>query len=226
MHFVRYADPDEHVRVRFRSHIEVDNLSLLTHMVSVTRGWVSPDLLVRTEFATYDREVERYGGVDAIGVAETIFTIDSLDVLSDLAPLRELTAQRHLHIARAARFLETLCGDDESALPWYAGCFGRRPRLDAESWLTVRKALDLIASLPAQEELVSAASLLRSVTLGRRRDNAIRALMHMHFNRIGLMGPHEQQAYADVAAALDGARHRRLATIRTQTSLVSKEGLR
>lgn len=79
--FVRYADPDEHLRLRFHG----DPAHLSSEVVPALRNAVEPLLadgrLLRLQLDTYEREVERYGGAVGIALSEQIFEEDSRAVL-------------------------------------------------------------------------------------------------------------------------------------------------
>ncbi len=83
-HFVRYGEPEPHVRIRARAASPRAAAELLLHVVARGDRWVRDGLLERFELGTYDREVERYGGAPAIGFAERVFTADSALVLGAL----------------------------------------------------------------------------------------------------------------------------------------------
>ena len=80
--FIRYADPDPHLRVRFRG----DPSRLLGTVLPALSSALSPELasgrVSRLEVATYDREIERYGGDAQIELCERIFAADSDTVLA------------------------------------------------------------------------------------------------------------------------------------------------
>ena len=82
--FIRYLDPEYHLRVRFRGEpgrLWTDGLRLLHDAAeeSVLRGDVW-----RFQLDTYDPELARYGGSGAILLAEELFCADSDAVLSYL----------------------------------------------------------------------------------------------------------------------------------------------
>lgn len=78
--FVRYADPDNHVRVRFRAAPETQ--MVLQEQAAVhLRPFVERGSVHRIVMDTYIREVERYGGPHGIELAENWFHADSLAVL-------------------------------------------------------------------------------------------------------------------------------------------------
>lgn len=69
---IRYADPDDHLRIRVRSAtVPLDRVR------EVIGGCLRDGLAHRFSVDTYVRELERYGGVDAMPVAERIFCTES-----------------------------------------------------------------------------------------------------------------------------------------------------
>jgi thiopeptide-type bacteriocin biosynthesis protein len=83
--YVRYRDPDPHLRLRF--HGKPDGLwgELLPRL----HGWATrlrqDGLLITAVLDSYDPEVERYGGPEAMADAERVFHADSALALA-LAP--------------------------------------------------------------------------------------------------------------------------------------------
>lgn len=75
--FIRYGDPDWHVRMRF----EGDAGRLGGEVLPAIRTRINPELtscvLSRLEVFTYAREVERYGGEEGILLAEQLFFEES-----------------------------------------------------------------------------------------------------------------------------------------------------
>src|SRR5439155_6782281 len=84
----RYGDPDWHLRLRIHgapNRLLHETLPLLTR---VTAPLLDTGELWRLQLATYEREVERYGGETGIRLAERVFHADSDAVL---AIVRDLT---------------------------------------------------------------------------------------------------------------------------------------
>jgi thiopeptide-type bacteriocin biosynthesis protein len=79
--FVRYADPDPHLRLRFHGAPQ----ELHQHVLPALQATVAPLLddgrVWRIQIDTYEREVERYGGPEGIVLAERIFHADADAVL-------------------------------------------------------------------------------------------------------------------------------------------------
>jgi thiopeptide-type bacteriocin biosynthesis protein len=90
--FLRYADPEPHVRVRFAG--DPDRLvgSLLPRVCAWAQDLLAQGQCSRLAFDTYEREIERYGGPAAMASAEEIFAVDSA------------TAVEMLHHARSGEF--------------------------------------------------------------------------------------------------------------------------
>lgn len=82
--FIRYADPDPHLRLRFRGDPGRLTRRLLPHLCAWVNGLLSEGLCTRLSFDTYEREVERFGGSEGIIAAEAVFGADSRAVLEML----------------------------------------------------------------------------------------------------------------------------------------------
>jgi thiopeptide-type bacteriocin biosynthesis protein len=75
--FIRYGDPDWHVRLRIHgapNRLLHETLPMLTR---VTAPLLDKGQLWRVQLDTYEREVERYGGEAGIRLAERVFHADS-----------------------------------------------------------------------------------------------------------------------------------------------------
>ncbi|HEX7736018.1 MAG TPA: lantibiotic dehydratase [Ktedonobacteraceae bacterium] len=85
--FIRYADPEPHLRLRFHAkeaeHIQATLALSLSWSMQLARG----GQIQRYMLDTYEREVERYGGPAAIDLLEQVFMVDSA-MVSDLVAFR------------------------------------------------------------------------------------------------------------------------------------------
>jgi thiopeptide-type bacteriocin biosynthesis protein len=110
--FVRYRDPEFHLRVRFHGDAPRLQAEALPAVQEAAQRLVDGGLVWRVEFATYQREVERYGGRDAIDLAERVFHADSDAVLAILPLLASGEEGQHerwrLAIAGCDRLLADL----------------------------------------------------------------------------------------------------------------------
>ena len=78
--FIRYGDPDWHLRLRL--HGPPNRLRELGgELPSILAPLHREQLLWKVQLDTYEREVERYGGPEAMLIAEQLFQVDSEAVL-------------------------------------------------------------------------------------------------------------------------------------------------
>jgi lantibiotic biosynthesis protein len=75
--YIRYTDPETHLRVRFHAVSPQTQEKVLTSALAWSRTLVEHELVSRICVDSYDREIERYGGPAAIDAMETVFTADS-----------------------------------------------------------------------------------------------------------------------------------------------------
>ena len=86
--FLRYTDPEHHLRVRFLGPPE-DILSTLLPIVLPWATKLARDGLVRHfSIDTYKREIARYGGAEGLLLAERFFCIDSASILGYMQALK------------------------------------------------------------------------------------------------------------------------------------------
>jgi thiopeptide-type bacteriocin biosynthesis protein len=79
--FVRYHDPEPHVRVRFSGEPGRLHGEVLPELHAAARPLLDEGTLWRIQLDTYEREVERYGGPHGVALCEQIFWHDSEAVL-------------------------------------------------------------------------------------------------------------------------------------------------
>jgi thiopeptide-type bacteriocin biosynthesis protein len=79
--FVRYGDPEWHIRLRLHGR-PARLRAMLPELNRVVAPLLADGRLWRVQFDTYQREVERYGGAEGIIRAEKIFHFDSEAVMN------------------------------------------------------------------------------------------------------------------------------------------------
>ncbi|HEX8073076.1 MAG TPA: lantibiotic dehydratase [Pyrinomonadaceae bacterium] len=87
--FVRYADPEWHLRVRFQGVPARLHADVLPALQAACARALADGRVWRVQLDTYEREVERYGGAEGIELAERIFHADSeaaLEIVELLEP--------------------------------------------------------------------------------------------------------------------------------------------
>jgi thiopeptide-type bacteriocin biosynthesis protein len=82
--FVRYSDPDFHLRLRFHGVPAVLLGEVLPRLRQILEPLRADGLGWKLQLDTYEREVERYGGLEGMGLAEAWFRHDSEAVLAEL----------------------------------------------------------------------------------------------------------------------------------------------
>lgn len=87
--FLRYADPEHHLRVRLHGNSETLRDQALPALSAALDPHLGEGAIWKVAIDTYDREIERYGGDAGIELAERIHAADShavlrvLDILDD-----------------------------------------------------------------------------------------------------------------------------------------------
>jgi thiopeptide-type bacteriocin biosynthesis protein len=87
--FIRYSDPESHLRVRFHGDAEMLNRDLWPMLRAAAAPFLDDGRIWRLTLDTYEREIERYGGPEGIELAEQFFHFDSeavLEIVEQLDP--------------------------------------------------------------------------------------------------------------------------------------------
>ncbi|WP_437738252.1 lantibiotic dehydratase [Sorangium sp. So ce1335] len=205
--FIRYTDPDHHLRLRFRCSAPDARLRLFAELCAWATALLEEGRCSRFAFDTYDREIERYGGSSAIMLAEQIFGVDSSSVVEHLAVLQRNhdVDPRDLVVATTDNLLSALAPREEDVLRWLCARRGDKRRSSDE----YRKRKSTLRSYVAPRDVESAAALPAEIRAGmeraherlrriaaeltalRRRslllqpmDYLLASFAHMHFNRM------------------------------------------
>lgn len=88
--FIRYHDPDAHIRIRFHS-TEAQHQNTVLRLVSESlRTYVDNDIVYKVQMDTYIREIERYGDAN-IEVSEQLFFYESQFLLQAINLIEDAT---------------------------------------------------------------------------------------------------------------------------------------
>jgi lantibiotic biosynthesis protein len=101
--FIRYSDPDWHLRVRFHGDPRELHASILPALGAAAAPLLDDRRMWKLQLDTYEREVERYGGPEGIALTERLFHADSAAILE---------------------LLELLEGDEGADVRWRLGLVG------------------------------------------------------------------------------------------------------
>jgi len=75
--FVNYANPDRHLRLRFKT----DSIENKQYIITVVQELKLKNIISKYHILPYEQEIHRYGGIEMMKLSETIFDIDSRDLL-------------------------------------------------------------------------------------------------------------------------------------------------
>jgi lantibiotic biosynthesis protein len=75
--FVRYADPETHLRVRFHGSPDLLARRLLPEVSQALGDLLAARRVWKIQVDTYERELERYGGAEGMAASEDLFCADS-----------------------------------------------------------------------------------------------------------------------------------------------------
>ena len=197
--FVRYADPDAHLRLRFRGAPERLSETLFPRLCTWASRLVADGRCQKFVFDTYDREVERYGGADGTAAAEALFSADSRAVV-DLLACASRVDRALLTVLTIDDLLGALGLDDAARLAWLKQAATSRKEVGQEYRVRRKHLIDALldpAPLDASiaDVLASRRSSIRQVARRLAEIEAAQALMqplsklyrsyvHMHCNRL------------------------------------------
>jgi thiopeptide-type bacteriocin biosynthesis protein len=80
--FIRYADPDHHLRVRFHGQPSRLRAEVEPALHDAVAPWLADGGVWRVMHDTYERELDRYGGPAGVELCEAAFAADSDAVLA------------------------------------------------------------------------------------------------------------------------------------------------
>ncbi len=107
--FIRYADPEWHLRLRFHGDPGRLREGVLPRLDDCFRRLLDFGAVWKLQLDTYEREVERYGGAEGIELSEQLFHHDSeaaVDMLDSLADEAGADLRWRLILAGMDRLME------------------------------------------------------------------------------------------------------------------------
>ncbi|MFD8790210.1 lantibiotic dehydratase [Streptomyces vinaceus] len=216
--FLRFADPDPHLRLRFHG----TPAALTGPLMQKACDWAT-ELMVegkcsRFSFDTYEREVERYGGEEGVRAAEAVFAADSPAVVDMIRVSRDLGFPFDL-TTLAVLSVDDLLG----SLGWNADertdfyrLYARKSKLGGEEFRRRKHQLRQLLSAYESVAVISNCEELTKVMARRRaviepqadlleslerngllcrssRSELCRQLIHLHVNRLLGIGSAREQ---------------------------------
>lgn len=210
--FIRYYDPDPHLRIRMQIASQEQFNHIIPLLGERTTRWIKNGLIKNISLNSYEREIERYGGIELIDEAEKVFCADSLSTIHLLQAslnnrskitepvLRTVSAISFLkgfglHLREMIELLQNQDIDSEKLEGF---------RQHKHALITFTKALDEECAPAEIAVLKEAASIrepfqkqycLKAHTLPPSELFAIYdSMLHMHYNRLGCDLKEEQQS--------------------------------
>ncbi|MGW5677386.1 lantibiotic dehydratase [Streptomyces sp. NPDC003860] len=188
--FVRYRDPDPHLRLRFRL-AEPSNFAETVERVS---AWVDSlrGVVVRLQWDTYYPENGRYGTGSVLSAAETVFATDSVAAVAELAPEHGL----HRQAATAASLVDltaAFVGDTEIGMRWLTQHLARAtgPALSRAVLAGTRRLVvsggvpgDVATAWARRRAALRGYRLQLESAVGSDPDSVLASLLHMHHIRV------------------------------------------
>lgn len=107
--FIRYADPEHHIRVRFHCNDKETVGRVIALLYEPFNQFLEQDLIWKIQIDNYNREIERYG-LNTMELSETLFSCDSYTTV---------------------QFLDLIEGDEGEELRWLFGLRAMDHLLDA-----------------------------------------------------------------------------------------------
>lgn len=92
--FIRYSDPDFHLRIRFHLPDAGQTGKVIALLHEKLKRYVKHNLVWKIQYDTYNRELERYGN-DLIEASEELFWMDSDCILSLVGKLSALPDENY-----------------------------------------------------------------------------------------------------------------------------------
>jgi thiopeptide-type bacteriocin biosynthesis protein len=211
--YIRYADPEGHIRLRFRGAPERLSAHLFGQICQWAATLIESGACTRIAFDTYERELERFGGAAGMAVAESLFHADSR-LAAELVSLLKSKAWAN-HDDRLALFaltvddlLEATALDASERLAWYRGQVGsargdfgaeyrthknalRTALGSRQQWLAGKPFGAVVeAALDRRKASLSGVALqLRRLAdahaLAQSREKLCASYVHLHLNRVG-----------------------------------------
>ncbi|HME91344.1 MAG TPA: thiopeptide-type bacteriocin biosynthesis protein, partial [Myxococcaceae bacterium] len=136
--FIRFGDPDWHLRLRVHGAPERLRAEFLPELEAAVAPLIGTGELWRLQLDSYEREVERYGGAEGLLVAEKVFNADSeaaLGILELLSGDEGADARWRFALRGMDMLLDDLGLDLEAKLAVVQAArqkFGREFRVDGQ----------------------------------------------------------------------------------------------
>ena len=202
--FIRYDEPHDHLRIRLHGDPERVARDFTPHFHEAMQRCLASGMIWRVQLDTYEREVERYGGLRAMSLSEQVFAADSDAVVEMLEACDEPGERWRYTLLGLHHLLLDLGLDTAQRLTLLVDAeteFGREFRADPPFWArlgakarTERATLDTLLAAPIPAWLGERSRRLAPLVEALRAEDAAgrltvpfgtlaRHYLHLHVNR-------------------------------------------
>lgn len=108
--FIRYADPENHIRLRFLLSDTERIAVIMTKLLKCIGKELESDIISKIQYDTYTRELERYVE-NNIEDSESLFFTDSVITLRLLRAIRQYKGEEEERVAIACKSIDQLLSD-------------------------------------------------------------------------------------------------------------------
>jgi thiopeptide-type bacteriocin biosynthesis protein len=208
-YFVRYGDPEKHVCFRVRLHSAELAGGALALLEEATINWMEAGLIKNMVISSYEREIERYGGVEYIEDAEAVFCADTFGVIQLICSSLNKTIGWDAAVLHALSVIGLLKDFDLSQEEMFILLDGKQSdqsalqgfRKHKGELLSLAKALEEGKASSIELAPIREASSVRSLLFKRFRAQPSKmrleiynSMLHMHCNRLGCDAMMEKRA--------------------------------
>lgn len=195
--YLRYSDPFSHVRFRVRLGTQDMTVSAIRTLSQTCEVLIAEGAVSSFAFDTYVREFERYGGPRCYDAIEAIFYEDSRLCAEAVT---ELGNDYDRRVTLAMELLDYVLFRPlgaEFVLRYLSGVGRPKERLTREAWQSVNTFQDLLSDcwrswVPAPCAMTELKEYESKGLISRTLLEIANSLIHMHCNRMGIVGQDER----------------------------------
>ncbi len=108
--FIRYADPENHIRLRFLINDTEGIVIIMTKLLKCISKELNNDIITKIQYDTYTRELERYVE-NNIEDSESLFFTDSTTTLRLLRAIHQYKGDEEERVAIACKSIDQLLSE-------------------------------------------------------------------------------------------------------------------
>lgn len=212
--FLRYHDPDKHLRLRIRLREADDFGQVAARVTAWTTELYERGLVSQVQFDTYYPETGRFGQDVAMAAAESVFAADSAAAVAQLRAVDHREGP-HLHAVTAASMVDiavTVAGSVSDGMRWLirhwrassAPAPSRETRDQMIRLADPSRGRSALLEVPGGEDIAASWELRRAALLRYRAaltaekqispDTVLADLLHLHHARMVGISPDSEWA--------------------------------